>query len=108
MPTYIVKLIKEKKAFYLLWSTVVDAPITYGLSLGELESYYRYQYGEHGMAALSERMRRVEEKGTSAHDDVSAEETISCNRLGKRGKTLSMDEIIQKYCEGRPDGEIEA
>ena len=62
---YIIKLSTPRGDRYLEWSTIVDAPVTYGMPLDEFTAYYRDQYGAEGMRALPERMARVEAKGTS-------------------------------------------
>lgn len=48
MPRYIIK-IKDK---YFEWSTIVDAPVTNGMSLTEFRSYYQSEYGEDAMKNL--------------------------------------------------------
>jgi hypothetical protein len=40
MPTYICKFQDGEKAYYLEWSTIVDAPITTGMSLQEFKQHY--------------------------------------------------------------------
>jgi len=67
----------------LEWSTVVDAPVTYGMREDEFTDYYQAEYGNEGMRELPARMARVREKGTSAYDDESWEDTaLVCNRAG--------------------------
>ena len=94
MPKYIIK-IKDK---YLEWSTVVDAPVTYGLSLEEFTKYYAEEYGQQGMRGLPDRLKRVESKGTSSMLDDSIESLISGNTLASDGAKLTLDEIYQVYC----------
>lgn len=101
MPRYIVKLVDKKnknKAYYLEWSTVVDAPVTFGMSLREFRAYYQDEYGKSSMNEFENRMVRVQEKGTSSHLDDSAEEVLQCNRAGKNEKHMSMEQIIEWYC----------
>jgi hypothetical protein len=67
----------------LEWSTIVDAPVTYGMDEAEFTTYYRSEYGNDGMREFPSRMARVREKGTSAYDDDSWESTaLVCNRAG--------------------------
>ncbi len=96
MGHFILKL----KSWYFNWSSVVDAPITNRMTLEELTSYIRFQYGEQGARELHTRLERVEQKGTSAHTYESAEEVISANRAGENETELTMDEIIDQYQEG--------
>ena len=104
MPRYIVKLNdpQDNKDYYLEWSTVVDAPITYGLSLAEFHGYYQEEYGRMGMQDLSQRMERVEQKGCSSLLHDNADDLISGNHAGEKGEELSKDQIIEKFCRLRP------
>ena len=99
MGKYIVKL--EGK--YLEWSTIVDAPITFGMTLEEFRKYYKDEWGRQGMNDLDRRLVRVEEKGTSAFDSESAEDTILLNRAGPKEKSLHHEEIIEFYCRRRKE-----
>jgi hypothetical protein len=101
MPRYIIKLHdkKENKDYYLEWSTVVDAPVTYGQSLEDFKEYYKQANGTNSMAELEERLKRVEEKGISGiapFDDLEAE--ISRNRAGENETSLDLDGILERYC----------
>ena len=107
MPRYIVKLQHGNTPYYLEWSTIVDAPVTYGMSLEEFNEYYKDTYGTDGMHGLPERMARVEEKGTSAINDDSGHETISFNRAGKNETCLSVEQIIEWYCVKQKEPQIE-
>jgi hypothetical protein len=98
MPRYICKL----DDLYFEWSTIVDAPITYGMTLEEFAEHYRSEYGESGMRDFSERMERVEQKGTSSHSDASVDELISWNRAGDGEQFLSKAELIE-FLKQRPD-----
>ncbi len=98
MPRFIVKLNTADQDYYLEWSTVVDAPVTYGMSREEFEQYYAQSYGTEGLRDLPGRMARVEAKGTSSRIDDSAEDVISCNRAGKNESNLSVSDIIKYYC----------
>lgn len=57
MGRYILKI----KDHYLEWSTVVDAPVTFGMLLPEFKEYYRDEYGRDGYRELKHRLERVEE-----------------------------------------------
>jgi hypothetical protein len=48
MPSYIIKL--EDK--YVVWSTIVDAPISRGMSKEKLSQYIEFHYGEGGLTDL--------------------------------------------------------
>lgn len=98
MPQFIVKLSEGQQSWYLLHSTVVDAPITYGMSLDQFKKFYQEEYGRQGMEELEKRLARVEAKGTSSMMHASAEDAIDWNRAGKDGTCLSIQQIIDFYC----------
>jgi hypothetical protein len=100
MPRYIAKFTdKETKTdYYLEWSTIVDAPVTYGVSLDEFKEYYKTQYGSHGFKDLDERLERVEAKGTSSQIDENINDLIEGNRAGVDEEELTYDEIVREYC----------
>ncbi len=96
MPRYILKL----RDRYLEWSTIVDAPVTDGMTLDEFRDYYRSEYGEHGMTGLDARLERVEKNGTSAmvpHHNIDY--LISTNRAGPNETCLTEEELYREYCQ---------
>lgn len=97
MGNLIIKLHGEGKDFYLDWSTVIDAPISNGMSLEEFKEYYKQLYGEEKVTQLSERLKRVEETGCSARY-TTLDHILSCNRAGENERRISKKEILRKYC----------
>lgn len=106
MPRYIVKLTEEDKSWYMEWSTVVDAPVTYGMSLENFKQYYKEMYGLSSLPELEQRLERCEAKGTSSMIDDDADEVISFNRAGKNETILTKQQIIDCYCKA-PDFETD-
>lgn len=100
MPRYIIKLTDAvfNKEYYLEWSTIVDAPITYGMSLDEFEMYYRTEYGESGVRELPARMERVEKAGCSSFVEDNVLDLVRGNRAGKNESELSYVDILNNYC----------
>jgi hypothetical protein len=99
MPCYIIKLEDGEKEYYLEWSTVVDAPVTFGMSKDDFLRHYAHQYG-HSRTILSEldrRMERVDETGTSARG-MTVDEVLVGNRAGPLEKFLTKKQIIEKFC----------
>lgn len=100
MPNYIIKL----DDYYLEWSTIVDAPISWGMKLEEFKKYYKEFYVLSD-SNLEDRLKRVEEKGTSAFlgklDDV-----IKNNRAGKNETCLTKEEIIEWYCIKKEESKV--
>lgn len=105
MGRFIVKFEDGNDSWYLEWSTIVDAPITYGMSKEEFFEYYKDEYGRQGLSDLDKRMKRVEEKGTSALTYSSVDTLISCNRAGLKESCLSKEQIIDFYCKNQPSDE---
>jgi len=100
MARYIIKLPCDGTDYYLLWSSVADAPITYGMTLSEFREYYSHENGhsESIMANLDRRMERVAESGTSdalCRDPV--EKWTACNRAGENEEQLTFDEIVEQW-----------
>ena len=101
MARYIIKIHDEKfnKDYYLEWSTVTDAPASFGYSSEEFRKYYKEKYGPEAVLLLDERLKRVEKRGVSARaplDDL--EEFLENNRAGENGQQISQEEILEDYC----------
>lgn len=98
MPQYVVKIGPDR---YLLWSTVVDAPITYGMSRQEMKEHLVLETPVERDLALEQarrRLARADVRGTSSmvgHE--SAESLMSYNRAGPGESCLPVDELIRKY-----------
>jgi hypothetical protein len=97
MPQFIIKLPDKGTDYYLVWSTVVDAPITCGMSLEEFKDYYKHEYGRTGMEQLEDRLKRVEENGCSAYNETLDDLPI-CNRAGEHESHLTKEQILKRYC----------
>ena len=85
---------------YFEWSTIVDAPVTYGMNREELKEYIKRQYGNRGMRELPHRLKRVEKRGASWVDKHDLDYTIAFNRAGEDESELTKQEIYEKYTEG--------
>lgn len=99
MPRFIIKLVDGADAYYMNWSTIVDAPVSRGMTLEELHEDTRVEHGESGLRELPARLERVERQGTSQmHDAETADEAIAFNRAGPRETQLNREEILNVYC----------
>lgn len=94
MPHYIVRLKKGEEVRYLEWSTIVDAPITYGMERAEFASYHRAEYPNE---AIEPRLARADLHGTSAMDGTTVKGLLALNRAGPRETSLDFDGIWEKY-----------
>ena len=86
--------IKDK---YFEWSSVVDAPVTYGMNKKELKEYIKSEYGNQGLKELPQRLKRVKEKGSSWASGEDLKDTIDFNRAGEHEEQISKEEIYEKY-----------
>jgi hypothetical protein len=103
MADIVLKLSKAGTDYYLLWSTVVDAPIiTNGLTLDEFKKFYKERYGTEGLKNLEVLLKRVNETGTSSYIYKSADDLIRLNRAGVNEKRLSKAQIIKEYINVKP------
>jgi hypothetical protein len=85
------------KDLYFEWSTIVDAPVTWGMTEEELREWTKENLGAEGLRELPERIERVGRKGTSYQGPYNLEDVISGNRAGPQETELSMDEIYIRY-----------
>lgn len=93
MPRYIFKL----NGMYGEWSTVVDAPVTLGMTLSEFKTYYEGEYGSWGMKGLDDRLERVERIGHSSFVYENVDQLIEYNRAGRNEECLTKEQLIYSY-----------
>ena len=84
------------------WSSIVDAPITYGMDLDELHDYIRCEYARDGVSQLNARLGRVRKCGTSFIGHKCLEDSVLPNRAGKNEEELTIDQIYELYAEYTP------
>lgn len=94
MPNYICKLSDGFRPFYFEWSTIVDAPVTYGMLREDFIAYYLRRYGETSKTDLDIRLSRVEATGTSCMDQT-LDEVLSCNRAGPKETHADRAQLLQ-------------
>jgi hypothetical protein len=105
MPRFIIKLEDGDREWLLEWSTVVDAPVTYGMSRADFRTWYGIEYGERevrpslgGMSNLDFRLARVDATGSSSIDGATVDDIISGNRAGDGESELTKEEITELFC----------
>lgn len=87
------KLIIEHKGYYLIWSSVVDAPVAVCDSEDELLAYWKEEYGSQGLRLI------MNEKKVHGHIHTRSLEYVSvANRAGPNEQTLTDEEIYRAYC----------
>lgn len=82
---------------YLIWSKIVDAPLTFGMTLEELIEHVRDESGRRGLDDLPARLARVEARGTSSLRHSSAVDTIWFNRAGAGETCMTIEQLVEHY-----------
>lgn len=100
-------LICHLDGMFFEWTTMSDAPVTYGLSREEFEAYYRDEYGRSGMEGLPRRIERAIQFGTSCYLGTTFDDLVRTNHAGPKGKRLSRDELIA-FLKNRADDDAPA
>lgn len=80
---------------YLMWSSIVDAPVTYLMTEQELTHYIEMTNGEQGLKALPLRMERVRIHGTSSMME-SKQDLLKWNRAGANESHIATEEEMVK------------
>ena len=83
---------------YLMWSTIVDAPITYGMTFEQLVKYYAKKYEHSDEDSFREKMMKIDEDGTGFQIGTNTNQIGEYNRAGPNESLLSIDEIYKSYC----------
>lgn len=89
-------IVKLADDFYVEWSTVVDAPVTYGMTRKEMFDYIVSEYNT-PKEGVESRMARVDANGTSFYGYENANELISFNKAGPNESCLTLAELIAEY-----------
>lgn len=91
------EIILHHEGAYNLYDSISDgARFVSALTLDQLESFIRTQYGEKGMETFTRRVERAHTTGTSSWGD-SLEKVICINRAGPKETRLTLDEFIAQY-----------
>lgn len=84
---------------YVIWSSIVDAPVSYFMTLEELQDWVFEDSDtstlvklQTHMMALQARLKRCDRTGTSMHGST-IEGHLSCNRAGPNEECLTRAEI---------------
>lgn len=91
------QIIFKIKDRYFIYYTVTDG-VSEAMTRTQLDAWAEEEYSALDFQiTYPGMMQRVESKGTSSRVDKSMHETISGNRAGKNGKTLTANEIYRQY-----------
>jgi len=109
-------IVKLGKEWYVEWSTVVDAPVTFGMNRDELIEYLFEQEGNkwHDLddprileiieRDVANRLERIDQKGTSFYH-YRSNDFVKHNRAGKNECRLDLNQLIYWYCVQKKDPE---
>lgn len=102
MAHIIVQHVLDGETWWMEWSTIVDAPVTYPLGREEFVEWFRDEYGRVAAKQLLERMARAERTGTSSTSGTRKEDLIALNRARPCGREVSSwDDLVRAYLEER-------
>lgn len=105
MGQFVIKLVdlKKDREYYLLWSTVTDAPVTSGGNLKKMKAYILKKKGEEGLADFEQSLPWLEEYHHNIQWDKGRLITkIGLNRAGRNESSLNYQQLIETYCKGKP------
>jgi hypothetical protein len=110
MPRYLIKLTDPDNPWdwrVMEWSTVVDAPVTYGLTVAEAERLHEVD-PRYSDCVFHERLYRMHTKGHSnmVFDPEGPDARVACNRAGPDEESLDRRQIWKRYVVERPPGAI--
>jgi RNase P/RNase MRP subunit POP5 len=74
---------------YLVWSSIVDAPITFGTTLDQLRDFWQEEYGRVGLEAIDDSLARGRVKTVA--------DVVACNRAGRGETRLTAEQIVEHY-----------
>lgn len=104
MGNFILRFDTKEGPRYLEYSTICDAPVTYGMTLAEFKKHYLREYGRTSERDFGERIKRVDAKGTSSHHHSSVADTIRNNRAGKDETRVTVEQLVDYYVVKRGRG----
>ena len=82
---------KDNKEYWLGWSSIVDAPITIGMTISDYREWYRKEYSS---SLLNDLLNgRV----------ISEYDAIRYNRAGENEKQLTKEELLDEYCRNKEE-----
>lgn len=105
MPTHIIKLYDAKTArdYYMEWSTIVQVPITWGMTLDEFYQYYKEKYGTAGMVDLPNRLARTADQGCSI-PGAAADDLLSTFDMNRPKVGDQREFILENFCRNHNTG----
>lgn len=82
---------------FLVWSSNVDAPVTFACTAEEIEAYFVEEAVERAKRDTAMMLERARATGTSSRDGGSLADEGEANRAGPGETSLSADELFEFY-----------
>lgn len=99
----IYKVDDNGKERFIVWSSVVDGPVTFALTAEEIEAYLVEEAVERAKRDVREMLERTRRTGTSSYDGGSLADEGGANRAGPDETCLSADELFEFYVRRKED-----
>jgi hypothetical protein len=93
----IFKVDDNGKERFLVWSSVVDAPVSFACSAKDVVAMFVEASRERAVVEAQAMVERARECGTSSRLDVTLADVACGNRAGPDESELTEDEIIEFY-----------
>ena len=91
MPNYLIKhTLPDGEERYLCWSTIVDAPLTYGVTREQIRTFWLERWGQRGLEDLDRRLAAGGDPETLAYVQPT-------NRAGADETRLTIAQIVDYY-----------
>ena len=106
MGKFIVRLDTDQGPRYAVWSSIVDAPVTYGMTRDKFERWYRREHGREGAEELVARLERADGPSRcSALDGETLAGLVLVNRCRDyegfpKDRDCDLADIVAAICRG--------
>lgn len=81
----------DGKEVYVIWSSIVDAPVTYGCTMKQIKNFWKEEYGRSGLESLEHALQ------SGAKRIFTIQEASTVNRAGKGETHLTVAQIVDYY-----------
>ena len=89
----------DGKEVYVVWSSIVDAPITYGCTMKQVKNFWKEEFGRSGLENLENALK------SGVKRIFTVQEAATVNRAGKGETHLTPAQIVDYYFVRKGKGE---
>lgn len=108
MARYIIKITDpvDNKPYYLEWSTVVDAPVSNGMTREKMKEYLddiSADFFYTGLLSAEERLKRTDQKGCSSMDRATIDNVLTSYQycINLENEEQALEHMLNEYCRGK-------